>query len=415
MYQLNRNVQNQTLLRPSPIGSVNPIRVCILGGGFAGLYTALHLRRFSRLKLPNYQITLIEQRDHFVFTPLLYEVITGELQAWEVAPSYRKLLGNSTIQFRQAEVEGVNLQQRFVRLQNDEVISYHYLVLALGGEPRLTSVPGVMDYAQPFRTIRDAEHLKERLRFLEASEQPVIRVAIAGAGPNGVELACKLADRLKHRGQIHLIDRGEQILNNFSQGSRIAAYRALAKRGVNLQLETNIELITPKSITLTRDHQIHELATDLVLWTGGTQSIQWIRDLSCRHNPQGQLLTHPTLQLVDYPEVFALGDLAEIQAPNGNPVPATAQAAFQQAPCAANNLRALLTGYPLQGFRYLHLGEMLTLGTNAAVVSSFGIILDGHLARIIRRGVYIQRLPTFRHRLQVAIRWLTKGLLRHLW
>ncbi|MEL7037065.1 MAG: hypothetical protein AAFO04_15800 [Cyanobacteria bacterium J06592_8] len=124
--------------------------------------------------------------------------------------------------------------------------------------------------------------------------------------------------------------------------------------------------------------------------------------LECQQNHQGQLLTQSTLQLLEYPEVFALGDLADIRDRKGQPIPATAQAAFQQANCAAKNLKAAIDQQRLKSFHYLHLGQMLTLGTHEATVSSFGLEIQGILACLSRKCVYILlRMPTTNHRYQV--------------
>ncbi|MGM3304674.1 NAD(P)/FAD-dependent oxidoreductase [Anabaena sp. WFMT] len=401
MYEIKDKIPQKSKLKQP-----YPLRICILGGGFGGLYTALELGKIAQIRQPDYEITLIEKREHFLFTPLLYEVVTGELHNGEIAPSYKKLLSDSQAKFYQAEIQGVDLEKQLVNLQNGEILTYDYLVLAVGKETRLDVVPGATEYARTFRTLADAEDLKKQLQFLEASNIPLIRIAIAGAGPNGVEIACKLADRLKKRGEIRLIDRGNEILKTFSKGSRTASYRALVKRGVRIELDTNIEAIKPDTIIVNHQGKTHKFQTDLVLWTGGNQSIEWVKNLNCQHNQQGQLIATPTLQLAGYPNVFVLGDLAEIRDIQGNQTPATAQAAFQQAPCAARNIWAKITGRKLKPFSYLHLGEMLTLGIKNAVVYSFGITLDGNLARIIRRGVYIQRLPTLKHKLQVAKRWI---------
>ena len=393
-------------------GSATPTRICILGGGFGGLYTALYLRRFSLLKSNKCEITLVEQKDRFLFTPLLYELVTDELQAWEIAPSYQKLLRNTNIRFCQEIIQEVDLKTRQVKLQCGEVLAYNYLVLAVGGETYLGGVPGADTYAQTFRSLADAELLKQQLRKFEISDRKGIRIAIAGAGPNGVELACKIADRLQKRGQVLLIDRGNQILKTFSSHTQAAAHRALSARGVQVELETSINRIEPDQITLVRDGQMDTLPVDLVFWTAGTRQIDWVRELDCQHNRQGQLISCPTLQLVDYPEVFALGDLAEIYNPCGARVPATAQAAFQQADCAACNIWAAIAGRRLRRFRYLHLGEMVTLGKGAAAVSSFGLNLEGRLASITRQVVYLQRLPTVPHRLQVVRNWLHQAIRR---
>lgn len=409
MYEIKSRFRKQGKVK-NPSVNTHPVRICILGGGFGGLYTALELGKFVQISQPDYEIILIEKRERFLFTPLLYEVVNGELHNWEIAPSYKKLLANSQAKFYRAEIQNVDLEKNLINLENGDILTYDYLVLAVGKETRLDIVPGAAEYAQTFRTLEDAEYLKEKLLFLEASKMPVIRIAIAGAGSNGVEIACKLADRLKKRGEIHLIDRGNEILKTFSKSSRTASYRALVQRGVQIDLQTSIESIESDKIIINNQGKIQHLPTDLVLWTGGNQSIEWIKNLNCQHNQQGQLIAIPTLQLAEYPNIFVLGDLAEIRDVKGNTSPATAQAAFQQAPLTAYNIWAKITGRRLKSFSYLHLGEMLTLGIKNAVVSSFGITLDGNLARIIRRGVYIQRLPTFKHKIQVAKRWIFGGV-----
>ncbi|NET00660.1 MAG: NAD(P)/FAD-dependent oxidoreductase [Sphaerospermopsis sp. SIO1G2] len=381
-------------------------RICILGGGFGGLYTALELGKFPQFKHSDYEIILIEKKENFLFTPLLYEVVTGELKPWEVAPSYQKLLADSPAKFYRAEIQNVDLEQKLVSLENGDILNYDYLVLAVGKETKLDIVAGAAEYAQTFRSLEDAEILQTKLQSLEISTIPKIRVAIAGAGPNGVEIACKLADRLGKRGEIHLIDRGDEILKTLPQGCKVASYRALLKRDVQIHLNTSVKSIKSQEIVIENQNQIEKIPTELVLWTGGNQSIQWVKELNCQHNEYGQIIANSTLQMPTYPEVFVLGDLAEIRNKKGKILPTTAQAAFQQAPNVAKNIFAKIKGKRLKPFRYLYLGEMLTLGVKNALVFSFGITLNGKLASIIRRGVYIQRLPTLKHKMQVAKRWI---------
>jgi NADH dehydrogenase len=376
------------------------IQICILGGGFGGLYTALYFSRFAWVKSGRCQITLVEKNDRFLFTPLLYELLTGELQPWEIAPSYQKLLINTKINFCQEIIQDVDLNNRQVNLENGQKLSYDYLVLAVGCQNRWANIPGLETHALTFRTLRDVERLQAKLNILEASERQYRSIAVIGGGPNGVELACKLADRLGKRGEIHLIEIGTKILQNFSSGVSSAAYRAIASRPIQLHLRTRVKAIDADSITVVCDDNIITFPVDLVLWTAGTEAREWVNNLDCQKNSQGKLLTRSTLQLLDYPEVLALGDLAEIHNKN-KPIPATAQAAYQQASFASKTLIALIQNKKLRRFCYLYLGDMLTLGVGSAVVSSFFLNIEGALAAIIRRLVYIQRLPTFRHRMQV--------------
>ncbi|ERT05478.1 pyridine nucleotide-disulfide oxidoreductase family protein [Lyngbya aestuarii BL J] len=378
-------------------------RICILGGGFAGLYTALYLDRLSWSKGKKPEIVLIDQKDRFLFTPFLYELITGELQTWEVAPSFQKLLMDTDIQFHQGTVKGIDLQEHQILLQDGDPLLYDYLVLAVGRRSYSDTVSGISTNAYAFRTLEDAMRLQEKLHILENSIQSKIRVGIIGGGANAVELAGKLVDRLGERGEISLIVRGEKILKNFSTSCQKVAYKSLISRGVQVKFNTKVNALDEDSLTLMQGNQIYTTPIDLVIGTMGTQAREWLHFLECKHNSRGQLLTQPTLQLLDYPEVFALGDLADIRNRRDEQVPTTAQAAFQQGNCAAKNLKLAINKQPLRAFHYLHLGQMLTLGIHEATVSSFGIELKGFLAFIGRKCVYILlRMPTSSHRYEVV-------------
>ena len=377
-----------------------PVKVCIVGGGFGGLYTALYLSDFNWVKLRKCEITLVEPKDTFLFSPLLYEILTDELQPWEIAPTYQKLLMGTKINWIQDKVTGIDLANRSISLENNVSLDYNFLVLAAGRKTKFVNILGLEEHALTFRSIFDAERLKESLRILESLDK-TITIAIIGAGANGVELACKVYDCLSEKAEILLIDRGDVILKNFNSGIRKAAKKAIYRRKIQVLLSSGVEQITSNSIIISQGELITKHSVDLVLWTAGTETIDWVEDLNCQQNKLGQLLTRPTLQLIDYPEVLALGDIAEIRNSKTNIVPTTAQAAYQQASTAAKNLKAAMLGKSLRRFYYLHLGDMLTLGKGKAIISSFGINITGFLAGIIRRLIYIQRLPTMRHRLQV--------------
>ena len=388
-----------------------PTRICILGGGFGGLYTALRLSQLPWEKPQRPEIILIDHNDRFLFSPLLYELLTGELQTWEIAPPFEELLANTGVRFTQAAVAGIDVDERRVQLQNGPEFSYDRLVLALGGETPLDMAPGVAEYALPFRHLADAYRLEERLRILEESNADKIRIAVVGAGYSGVELACKLAERLGERGRLRLIELSDMILRTSPNFNREAAQKALDDQNVWIDLETEVESIGPDTISLLYKGQVDTIPVDLVLWTVGTRVAPVVRSLPLKHNKRGQLTTNPTLQVVDHPEIFALGDLADNRDAEGQQVPSTAQAAFQQADYTAWNIWASLTGRPLLPFRYQHLGEMMTLGTENATFAGLGMQLNGPLAHIARRLAYLYRLPTLDHKLKVGLNWIAQPVL----
>jgi demethylphylloquinone reductase len=391
-------------------------RICILGGGFGGLYTALRLNQLAWETGQKPEITLIDRHTNFVFTPLLYELVTGEMQSWEIAPPFAELLKGTDIRFVQGSVKQIDRSQKVVKLEDETEIVYDRLVLALGCETPSESVQGVTKHAIGFRSLDDAYKLDAKLRLLEASSAERIRIAIVGAGYTGVEVACKLADRLKERGRIRLIQSRDTILPNVPEFNRNAALKALEQRGIWVDLETSVSEITADSIGLIYKGQTDIIPVEIVMWTVGNQVSPAIGHFGLPLNAQGKITVTEMLQVLEYPEIFALGDaVAILDSEEGHSVPTTAQVALQQADFVAWNVWSSLTDRPLLAFRYTNLGEMMTLGDDNAVLSGMGgIQFDGPLAYIARRLVYLYRLPTLEHQLKVGLNWLTQPLVKLL-
>jgi len=389
----------------------NRLRICILGGGFGGLYTALRLSQLPWETNQAPEIILIDQQDRFLFAPFLYELVTGEMQTWEIAPPFEELLAETGVRFHQGQVTAIALEEKQVQLESSVSLGYDKLVIAMGGKTSLPTIPGVSDYALTFRNLQDAYRLKERLRLLEQSPAEKIRIAIVGGGYSGVELACKLGDRLGERGRLRLIERGDSILKLSPEYNRKTAQDSLAERGIWLDLETDITEITSDSLSLRYKGQIDTIPVDLVLWTVGNDVSDLIRDLPLPHNKNGLLGTNHFLQVTDHPDIYALGDVAACEDATGQHLPATAQVAFQQSDYCAWNIWAGETNRPPLPFRYQALGEMLTLGIDNATINGLGIKLNGTPAAIARRLIYLYRLPTWQHQLTVGFNWLTQPLL----
>lgn len=383
-------------------------RITILGGGFGGLYTALRLNQLPWEKSQKPEIVLIDRDDRFLFSPLLYELVTDELESWEIAPAYEELLANTDIRFCQGVVSDIDVNQKQVVLEDGREFSSDRLVLAMGGETPLDIVEGAAEYAIPFRELADAYRLQERLRVLEASDKDKIRIAVVGGGYSGVELACKLADRLKDRGRIRIVERGDKILQTSPDFNREAATKALSARNIWTDLETEVSAIAPGLISLVYKEQTDIIPVDIVLWTVGSKVAPVVESLSLPKNQRGQISTNEKLQVMEYPDIFALGDLAGCKDADGQNIPPTAQAAFQQADYAGWNIWASLTGRPLLPFRYQALGEMMALGLDNATMTGLGVQLDGQFAHLARRLIYLYRLPTVEHQMKVAFNWISR-------
>ena len=389
-------------------------RICIVGGGFGGLYTALRLDELPWEIAEQPEITLIDKGDRFLFSPLLYELITEELQSWEIAPPFEEVLAHTGIIFRQGAVTNIDIEHKNVTVDNSTTIDHDKLVLSTGGKTPLNIVPGAIANAIPFRSLQDAYRVIEKLRLLEESHPDKIRVAIVGGGYSGVELACKIADRLGDRGRVRIIDRGTQILDRATDFNRETAIKSLEARQVWLDLETEVAKVEAESIDLVYKGQVEAIPVDLVLWTVGNQVSTLTEQLKLEKSDRGLLKINNTLQVLNHDEVYALGDIAECRDEEGNILPATAQVAFQQSDYCAWNIWAQINQKPLLPFRYQALGEMMALGVDSASLTGMGLQLDGPLAYIARRLIYLYRLPTLKHQLTVGLNWMTQPLVEFL-
>ncbi|CAA3016013.1 alternative NAD(P)H-ubiquinone oxidoreductase C1, chloroplastic/mitochondrial-like [Olea europaea var. sylvestris] len=438
-------------------------RICILGGGFGGLYTALRLESLVWPDDKKPQVVLVDQSEHFVFKPLLYELLSGEVDEWEIAPRFSDLLGNTSVQFFRDRVKCLYPSDHLgmngatvtgsggvVHLESGLLIEYDWLVLALGAEAKLDLVPGAVEYALPFSTLEDAHKVNEKLRALERTyfgKDYPIRVAVVGCGYSGVELAATISERLQDGGVVKAINVGKEILPNAPPGNRESALKVLSSRNVQLlpgyvvrrirkgggfgtsheltkveALYDATEIRTPESLVLElqpaeRGLQSQIVEVDLVLWTVGTKP--QLPLLEHNDNPnmlplnvRGQVETDETLRVKGHPRVFAVGDSCALRGKHGNLLPATAQVALQQADFVGWNLWAAINGRPLLPFRFQNVGEMMTLGRyDGAVSPSFleGITLEGPIGHSVRKFACLTRFPTDEHRLKVGFSWLTKS------
>ncbi|XP_024983671.1 alternative NAD(P)H-ubiquinone oxidoreductase C1, chloroplastic/mitochondrial isoform X2 [Cynara cardunculus var. scolymus] len=432
-------------------------RVCVLGGGFGGLYTALRLNSLTWPDDKKPQVILVDQSERFVFKPMLYELLTGEVDAWEIAPRFSDLLVSTPVQFLRDRVKVLSPCDHLgmngstvsgcggsVQLESGLVIEYDWLVLSLGAEPKLDIIPGAVEFALPFSTLDDA-CVNDKLTKLErenfGKENP-IRVVVVGLGYSGVELAATVSERLQGKGVVQAISVDSSILPTAPPGNKEAALKVLNSRNVQLLLGYFVRRIgkagdfrsfleesditangnDPEKLVLEvqsteKGSKTQLLEADLVLWTVGNKPL--LPQLEPNARPfdlpvtaRGQAETDETLQVKGHPRIFAVGDSSALRDPKGKLLPATAQVAFQQADFAGWNIWAAINNRPLLPFRFQNLGEMMVLGRfDAAITPSFidGLTLEGPVGHAARKLAYLIRLPTDEHRVKVGISWLAKS------
>lgn len=397
----------------------NTARVVIVGGGFGGLFTALDLTAVGN-------VTLVSDQDHFLFTPMLYEYLSGEVEAWHIAPHQKELL-DEKVEFIQSEVMSVDFTTQKVTLKDRGApLSYDILVLGAGGVSNYAGVEGAPEHSIPFRKIADADRLRGvMVKALDQippdlppqDTQRALTFAVVGAGASGVELSTKMADLLRDafkrralRGEprILVIEMGDQVVPGMGEEIRELVEEALLESHVEVHTLTHVVRVGEKTLTFEHEGRETEIEVAAVAWTGGVRVSPLIESLEVERTKRGLVVVRPTLQLMAFDNVFALGDIAYFE--DASPTLAgTAQLALQQAGLVAKNIAALLDGRELQTKHFAELGEAVSLGTERAAVLAGGKVFGGPLARQARFALYTSRLPTWHHRLRVGASWFFEG------
>jgi len=394
-------------------------RVVIVGGGFGGLFTALDLGNA-------HDVTLISDADHFLFTPMLYEYLSGEVEEWHIAPAYAELL-NESVKLIRDEVSGVDIAAKTVTLkQRSEPLEYDVLVLAVGGVSNFAGVVGAEEHAIPFRKISHADKLRQRMvealdqvppNLPRQDTQRALTFAVVGAGASGVELSTKMADLLRDafmrralsgEPRVLVIEMGDKVVPGMGEDIRAFVEQALRESRVEVHTLTRVIRVTEKTLVFEHNGEQTEIDTAAVVWVGGVRMNPVIEDLAVEKTNRGLIVVNPTLQLKAHENIFALGDIAFFKDATPS-LAGTAQLAFQQAGLVAGNIKAFLSGKELQSKHFEELGEAVSLGTERAAVLAGGKAFGGPLARQARFALYTARLPTWHHRLRVGASWFFDG------
>ena len=366
----------------------------VIGGGFGGMSAIQTLRH----RHPEIPVVLIEPRQRFIFQPLLYELLSGELQPWEVTPDLNQLTASLGVSWLRDSVVSIDTRQRSLTLASGRSLTWRQLLITAGSQPNDYGTPGVREHSLSFRDDDDVQRLRQRIATLKKRSLDSALV-IVGAGATGVELACKLADLLDGAAALHLIEMGSSILPNSTAFNREQASVALERRNITVHLNTAVTAVEAERVLLKPGTAIRHQG---LIWTAGSQAVS-LPILPAPSHHRGRLNIEATLRMEGQEAVFAIGDISGC--PDAN-WPATAQVAMQQGAAVAEALAAQRRGSPLQPFAFMDRGEMLSLGVGDAALTGLGMTLAGPIAFQIRRATYLTRLPGASLGLRSAGAWL---------
>ncbi len=406
--------------------AATPHRVVVVGGGFGGLPATRLLARSKE-----FEITLIDRRNHHLFQPLLYQVATGILSPGQISPVLRHMLRKrSNVRVVLSEVHGFDLGRRIVRTTaapgREIEFPYDSLIVAAGAGQSYFGHDEFALIAPGMKTIDDAMELRRRvygaLEIAESlSDDALTRFwmtfVVVGAGATGVELAGQireLAARSLNRDfrridpatvRVILVDGGEEPLTNF--GDRLAgrARRELEKMGVELQMGRRVVGVDPDGVdTENAQGDKSRVRAATTIWAAGVQASPLAGMLAessgASTDRAGRIEVLADLSLPGHPEVFAVGDMASVQE-----LPGVCEVAMQGGLHAANTIKRRLKGRDSLPFTYRDLGSAAAIGRFKSIVSFRGVRLSGLAGWAVWFFVHIGFLNGFGNRASTMVRW----------
>jgi len=398
--------------------------IVIVGGGFAGIAVARRLER--RLRAAEAEIVLLSRDNYSLFTPMLPEVTSGELEVRHVVTPIREQLART--RFVLADVDAIDVERREVTyhhvLTGTRIVQrYDHLVLALGSSTSTFGLPGIAEHTWPLKRLGDADALRNHLVWLleladtvadDARRRRLLTLVVVGGGFTGVETAGEIVELFRsvlrfYKGlrvdevRMILVEAGPSLLAGLPPKMGEYSRRVLERRGVEVLLGDGVASADESGLTLQSGRRIE---SETIVWSAGVKPSPTIASIALPTTKRGAVNTERDMRVRGFDDVWALGDCAAIPDGAGGVFPMTAQHAIREGPWLADNIVAVLRGERTKPFSYRALGMMAALGARKAVAQLPGnVVITGFIAWFFWRTYYLLRLPGLDRKLRVAFDW----------
>jgi NADH dehydrogenase len=397
--------------------------IVILGGGFAGVEAARYLDRTAANRA-DVEVTLVNRDNFTLFTPMLDEVASGDLEPAQICNPLRKLFRHVTV--LSGEIKAIDLAARQVTLSYGiglltRELPFDHLVLALGSETNYSEIPGVAAHALGMKTLGDAVMLRAKvIAMLEASsiEPDLVRrkrmltFVVAGSGFAGVETVGAINDlareSLPHYGRVDprevrvVLIGGKAILPEIGEALGLYTHEKLRERQIEVKIGAKVIAYKEGAVHCSDSEAI---PTETLVWAAGVSPSPILKDIPWELQ-KGKLVVGSTLEVPQTPGVWAVGDCAAIIDPTSKlPYPPTAQHALREGRHAAKNICARLKGKRTLPFTYKAPGQLATIGRRTGVANIFGLKFSGIVGWVLWRTVYLLKLPRLEKKLRVGLQW----------
>lgn len=389
---------------------MNKPKVVILGGGFGGLAAARALHKLT-------DVTVVDRHNFQTFLPLLYQVSTAGLAADHVAYPIRGALRGTKVKFRMGSPIAIDHKNKEVKLDSSEVLKFDHLIVALGSVTADFGVAGVSEFALGMKTVHEALTIRAEImrRFEDLcrfEDDTKFSISVVGGGPTGVEMAGAIAELirgpLKHdmpkvagNIQVSLIEAGPRVLPSFASSLSARTKKDLEKLGVKVLVNAAVEKLEHRKIIL-KDGSV--LQSEITIWAAGVKGSDAMTQLALPV-AGNRIAVEPTMQVKNYPYIWALGDIAGAIGADGKGLPMVAPVAIQQGKFIAKQIARVSENKPLTNFKYLDKGSMATIGRNKAVVQVRGIKIAGPIAWLAWLWLHLFYLLGGRNKIGTMADW----------
>ena len=389
---------------------MNKPKVVILGGGFGGLAAARALHKAA-------DVTVVDRHNYQTFLPLLYQVSTAGLAADHVAYPIRGALRKTPVKFRMGSPISIDHKNKEVKLDSSELLKFDHLIVALGSVTADFGIPGVSEFTLGMKSVAEALNIRAEImrRFEDLcrfEDETKLSITVIGGGPTGVEMAGAIAELIRgplksdqaqaaSHISISLIEAGPRLLPPFAPSLSARTKKDLEKLGVKVLLNAAVQEVEHRKIKLKDGSTI---ASEITIWAAGVKGNDAIVQLNLPTSGT-RVAVEPTMQVKNYPYIWALGDIAASVDKNGNQLPMVAPVAIQQGKFIAKQIARVSKSQKLASFKYLDKGSMATIGRNKAIVQVKGIKISGALAWLIWLWLHLFYLLGGRNKIGTMADW----------
>ena len=389
---------------------MNRPKIVILGGGFGGLAAARALSGAA-------DVTVVDRHNYQTFLPLLYQVSTAGLAADHVAYPIRGALRKTSVKFRMASPISIDHQTKEVKLDSSENLKFDHLIVALGSVTADFGIAGVKEFSLGMKSVSEALTIRAEImrRFEDLcrlEDGSKFFVTVIGGGPTGVEMAGAISELIRgplkldqetvaKNIQVTLVEAGSRLLPPFAPSLSARTKKDLEKLDVQVLLNSAVKELLDGKVIL-KDGT--ELPSQITIWAAGVKGSDAMKQLNLPVEAN-RVAVEATMQVKNYPYLWALGDIAGAKGQDGSPLPMVAPVAIQQGKFIAKQIKKVIEGKKLDNFKYLDKGSMATIGRNKAVVQVRWFKLAGPLAWLVWLWLHLFYLLGGRNKIGTLADW----------